>query len=238
MDFVRILAIRLVFFKAIPNRVTQGLIGITLALLLANAWSYFHLAPGSDWARLLDVNQEENFATAFSVALLLSCSGLLGMIAVLCRDITNRTPKIDLFVNHWGGLSFIFCCMAIDEWTLKHEHLNRILDDHFHTTGFFYYDWVIPGSLFVVAIALLYRQFLLHLPIKTCQRFLIAGSTYVLGVLGMEMVSGYYIDLHGLENIGLLSLLNGIEEALEMFGLVAFIRALMLYMRVICLSDP
>ncbi|MEL6470483.1 MAG: hypothetical protein AAFQ74_12210 [Cyanobacteria bacterium J06623_4] len=236
MNFVSFFATRLALAKTLPNRVTQMLTGITLALLLANGWRYFYLAPGSHWDRLLDVNQEENFATAFSVALLLSCSVLLGMIACLCRDLATRAPKQDHFVNHWGGLSFVFCCMAIDEWTLKHEHINRILDDHFHTTGFFYYDWVIPGSLFVIAIALLYRRFLNHLPTKTRYQFLIAGSTYVLGVLGMEMVSGYHIDTYGLDNVGLLNLLNGIEEALEMFGLIIFIRALLRHMRAICLS--
>ena len=119
--------------------------------------------------------------------------------------------------------------MAFDEWFLVHERVNMFLDDHFQTTGFFYYDWVIPGSLFVIAVGLAYSRFLQHLPRPTRRQFLLAGALYVGGALGMEMVSGFYIDSYGLDNRAVLAVLNGIEEAAEMFGLVAFLYALLVY---------
>lgn len=206
-----------------PRTTAALLSGVVVVLLLANLVGHFALAIDSIWARLLDVNQEKNFATAFSVLLLLWC-------AVLLRQI-SRLRSRDSFVSHWRSLSFIFVGMAADEWLLLHERMNAFLDDRFQTSGFLYYDWVIPGSLFVLSVGLIYARFLRCLPTATRDRFLFSGGLYVSGALGMEMVSGYYVDRYGLSNRAVLALLNGVEESAEMFGLVVFIYALMIYSR-------
>jgi len=193
-------------------------------LLSANVWSYFSLAASSVWAMQLDVNNEKNLSTFFSVLLLLGC-------ALLLWKISRRLPSGQRFLNHWRMLSLLFVGMAGDEWLLLHERINEFLDDHFYTTDFLYYDWVIPGSLFVLLVLLIYARFLRSLPPKTRHRFLLAGTLYTAGALGMEMVSGHYIYHHGLGNRGTLALLNGVEEAAEMFGLILFIYALLIYLR-------
>jgi len=207
-----------------PQSVFKVLSGVVIGLLLANVWSYFSLAESSIWAAQLDVNNEKNPSTFFSVLLLLGCAFLLW-------EISRRLPSSHPFVHHWRLLGLLFVGMAGDEWLLVHERVNEFLDDHFYTTGFLYYDWVIPGSLFVVLTVLLYARFLRSLPSKTRYHFLLAGGIYIAGALGMEMVSGHYIYYHGLDNRGPLALLNGVEEAAEMFGLIVFIYALLVYSR-------
>ena len=227
--------------RLIPHRVAVILVGIVFGLLLAHVWGYFHLRSNSTWAKLLDVNHEKNFATAFSVALLLRCSALLGLIARQHQENGKVKPKLACkqsrlqprFLAYWWALCFVFLGMAADELIQIHERVNVFLDDQvqLQTSGIFYYDWVILGLVFVSAIALIYARFLKHLQPKTRHQFLLAGSIYIAGALGMEMISGYYIDIHGLTNRGMLAILNGIEEAGEMIGLIVFIRALLIYLQ-------
>ncbi len=206
-----------------PKTVAMLLSGIVIGLLMANAGGYFMLPADSTWSQLLDVNQEENFATAFSVLLLLACALLLWQI--------SRLRRMDRFVSYWRSLSLLFVGMAADEWWLLHERLNEFLDARFSTTGLFYYDWVIPGSLFVLMTWRIYARFLRRLSPPTRRRIWLAGRLYVAGALGMEMISGYYIDRYGLDNRAILALLNGMEESAEMFGLVAFIYALLMHIK-------
>lgn len=202
-------------------------------LLIANVYAHFFLSAESSVAKLLDVNREKNIATAFSGLLLLGCGVLLGQVSALKqRQIEKgQKSKKQAFLAHWRGLCGLFVLMAIDECFLIHERLNMFLDDHFYTKGIFYYDWVIPGSIFVLVFVMTYAQFIVHLPQATRWRFLGAGVLYVSGALGMEMVSGQYIYTHGLDGSITLALLNGIEETAEMLGAVCFIRALLLYLK-------
>ena len=210
-----------------PRRIVTVLCGAIAALLLANLYSHLFLPADSTWGRMLDVNREKNIATAFSVLLLFGCAALLRQIYIAKRG--------QPFFNHWRGLSALFLLMAIDEGALLHERLNMFLDDHFHTRGIFYYDWVIPASLFVLVFVMTYARFITHLPAATRRRFLMAGTLYIAGAVGMEMVSGYYIDTHldthGIEQSATLALMNGIEEAAEMLGAVCFLRGLLLYVK-------
>lgn len=221
--------------RLVPQRVAVSLLGIALGLLLAHVWSHVSLAEGSTWEKLLDLNNEKNFATGFSASLLLSCSGLLGLIAWQYQTTKVTISHKTRFLPYWWALSLVFLGMAGDEWLLMHERINNFLDDdvQLQTSGFFYYDWVIVGLIFVAAIALIYARFLKHLPTQTRRQFLLAGSIYVAGVLGMEMISGYYIDLYGRGNRAVLAVLHGIEEVTEMVGLIVFIWALLTYYQLV-----
>ncbi|MCZ0904903.1 hypothetical protein ON021_33910, partial [Microcoleus sp. HI-ES] len=97
-----------------------------------------------------------------------------------------------------------------------------------HLGGIFYFVWVIPGAIFVAVTALAYLKFLRHLPRKTRDFFLLAGSIYVGGALGMEMVGGYYADAVGQRNL-IYGLMVCVEEILEMVGVIVFIYALLSY---------
>lgn len=126
-------------------------------------------------------------------------------------------------------MSLIFLWLSIDEATLIRDHSEAILERAFNPGGFFYYAWVIPAIPLVFIFMLAYLRFLFNLPAKTRRLFLIAGSLFVGGALGMELIGGRYREFHGYENMTYI-MITHVEEVLEMIGVVVFIYALTLYM--------
>ena len=109
-----------------------------------------------------------------------------------------------------------------------HEKVIDPVRSFFNTSGFFYFAWIIPASILVLTCLLVFLRFLLGLPAKTRRLFLIAGTVYVSGCIGMEMLGGYYTELHGEQNL-VVAILTTIEEFLEMLGIAIFIYALLWY---------
>ena len=207
----------------LPLIVGVLLLSIIVVLLIAYVWSAFSLPADATWRKQLDLNREENFGAAFSASLLASCAIILWKITSL--------KKGGRFRNHWRMLGFIFSYFAADEWLQVHERVNEFLAANIETTGIFHYAWVIPGSLVVLAIAYLYRRFVTHLPPKTRRLFYLSGGLYVFGILGMEMLTGYYVTSFGRGSEGVMIALNGIEETLEMLGVTLFIYTLLDYLQ-------
>ncbi|MEG3899389.1 MULTISPECIES: hypothetical protein [unclassified Microcoleus] len=175
------------------------------------------------WISLFDLDAEINYPSWYSSFTLLFCAILLGIIA------TAKKKQGDRYFRHWKALGFIFVFLSLDEILSLHEIL--IINDlrkALHLGGFFYFIWVIPGAIFVVVTGLAYLKFLLHLPLRTRNFFLLAGSIYVGGALGMEMVCGYYADVAGQRNL-IYGLMASVEEILEMVGVLVFIYALLSY---------
>lgn len=205
-----------------PEKAFRLLCWVIFGLVVANICSFL-LPEGSFLSNMLDINREKNIPTAFSTLILLICAVLLRQIYLAKRS--------TLFSGYWRGLSIIFFGMGLDECLIIHEHISVFLDPLTHNRGAFYYSWVVLGLLFVLVFVASYAHFIVRLSTKTRRRFLIAGAVYLFGVLGMELISGYYISGHGLDNRPTLALLNGIEETAEMLGISLFIRALLMYLK-------
>jgi hypothetical protein len=180
---------------------------------------------------LFNVNHEQNIPTLFSVTLLLTCSSLLGLIFYL-----HRKQHVELN-RYWAILSLGFIYMAIDEFSELHEklsnHITPLIGNH--SGGFLQFSWVIPAFILVIFLGIFFLKFLLHLPKATRVSFMIAGTVYLTGLIGLEMPSGYYAELHGGTNLTY-SLITTAEESLEMLGLILFIRALLDYLSA-CFSE-
>ena len=176
---------------------------------------------------MFNVSQEQNIPTLFSVLLLISCSVLLSLIFYL-----HRKQVVGLKM-YWATLATGFVYMAIDEFTQLHENVGilflPLIGDHSH--GFLYYSWVVPAFALIIFLASFFSNFLFNLPKATSVSFIIAGTIYLTGLLGIEMLGGYYHELHGNENLTY-SLISTLEESLEMLGLILFIRALLDYLSV------
>ena len=173
---------------------------------------------------LFDVSQEQNIPTLFSVLLLISCSILLSIILYL-----DHIQKAGLKI-YWATLAIGFFYLAIDEFIELHENfglsVRPFIGDYLH--GFLYYSWVVPALALIIFLAVFYTSFLFKLPKTTRINFIIAAIIYLTGSLGIEMLGGYYHELHGNENLTY-SLITTLEECLEMLGLILFIRALLGY---------
>jgi hypothetical protein len=183
--------------------------------------------------------EEATIITWYSSFTLLLSSVLIAIIAVVKR---KRGERYSL---HWLGLSIIFLFMSMDEVIQLHEALGRpaiqsLLSDSLGLTptGFIYHFWVVPGAAFVLIFALAYVRFLFRLPKRTRRLFLVAGTLFVLGALGLETLhAGWVSAFGGAENLGnagempkiIAAVLVSIEEFLEMSGIVVFIYALLAY---------
>jgi hypothetical protein len=173
---------------------------------------------------LFDLDAERNIPTFFSACLILICALLLATISSL------KSNHKEHFTSHWKFLAGWFLFMAIDENASIHEMLiapmHKLLGGK--NLGLFYFSWVIPGIVVVVLLATLFLRFWLRLPRKTRLAFLLAAITYISGVIGFEMIGGYYAELHGKENL-IYNVFVTIEESLEMTGLIIFIGSLIGY---------
>lgn len=175
------------------------------------------------WINLFNLDRELNYPSWYSALTLLFCAILLAIIAA------GKKQQGDRYFPHWKALALMFVLFSLDETLSIHEiFINPDLRKALHLGGIFYFVWVIPGTIFVLIAGLSYLKFLRHLPRKTQFLFMLAGGLYVVGALGMEMVSGFYADLAGQRNL-IYGIITSIEEVLEMLGILVFIYALLSY---------
>lgn len=176
----------------------------------------------TEFHNAFDANREKSFPNLYSAYALLLCALLLGAISLARRTSGDR------YVAHWALLGAVFLYLSVDEALVIHEKLISPLQSALGTGGFLRHAWVIPGAVAVLVLGLAYLRFVLDLPARIRNLFVVAGAVYVGGALGMEMVGGYYLSVFG-DTLGQ-ELLTNTEEALEMLGVVVFVYALLLYL--------
>jgi hypothetical protein len=197
--------------------------GFVLANLLKIILQYGFQRSSFFGLGLFDLDIERSIPTWFSSAQLLLCAILLALIAQVKQVVR------DGYRFHWAMLSAIFVLFSIDEALAFHERSIKPLRNALNTSGFLHFAWVIPAALFVLVMLLFYRRFLLHLPAKTRRLFLVAGGIYVMGSLGMEILSGPVWEAVGKYRL-IKDLLIVVEETLELIGIEIFIYALLMYL--------
>ncbi len=172
---------------------------------------------------LFNVNAEKNIPSGFSTLLLFFAALLLATIAILERR-QHRSPV------HWWILSVGFAFMAADEALSFHERLIKPIRTQLdlESYGFFYFAWVIPYIAIVLLLAPFFLKFMSRLPLKIRRTFLLAAAVYLGGVLGVELVEGYFAETHGRNNLTYAMLVT-VEESLEMAGVILFVWALMTF---------
>lgn len=175
--------------------------------------------------RLFDLDNENNIPSYFSASLLLVAALLLSFISALKKS----THAVYGF--QWALLSLGFLYLSIDEAASLHELLNRPMKSLLgrYAGGLFFFAWVIPAAIAVMAIGISYLKFFLHLPVTTRWGFGIAAGLFLGGAIGMELVGGHYIELYGRRDPAyIISVI--VEESLEMAGVIVFIHALLKYL--------
>ncbi len=212
-----------------PHKTAKFLLRIvvflTIASLVTNLCQlYLPDYLGRDFLRMIfNLDSELNIPSTYSAGTLLFCSILMAIIAIAQKLAGNRNFR------SWIGLSLVFLYLSIDEFMAIHELLVEPLRDKFNTSGFLYYAWVIAGAIFLLIFLLVFGRFIITLPAKTRRLFIIAGTIYVGGAIGCELVSGYYANYYSYTDI-IFVLLTTVEEVLEKLGIIVFIYALLSYM--------
>ena len=214
-----------------PRKIIRVLIIVVILLTLANIAGqvsilYFKQDSLFGLVPLFNLDYERSIPTFYSAITLLFCAALLAIIANVGKSHAARYPR------HWLALSFIFLFLSADEMLALHERLIGPIRAAFHTSGLLYFAWVIPYGVLLLIFLALFHPFWKRLPTFTRRQFLIAGSLYVLGALGFDLLGGYYYDLRG-DNIRdvVYAILFTTEELLEMAGVILFIYALLQYMQ-------
>ncbi|PLZ85175.1 hypothetical protein CEN44_22965 [Fischerella muscicola CCMEE 5323] len=215
-----------VFLSA--KRVVKFLLGIVFFLTIISVVVNFteHYLPDYPsrelFKDLFDLDSEMNIPSLYSAGALLFCSILLATISKAKKAAGNNDYR------SWAGLSIVFVYLSFDEFISIHEKLILPLRNALHTRGFLYYPWVIAGAICVALFLLLFWRFVITLPKKIRRLFLIAGTIYIAGAIGAEMVGGFYADYYTDTNM-IFVLITTLEEVLEMMGVIVFIYGLLSY---------
>lgn len=217
--------------KINPRKFAIGLVLTSIALaILSLITEYIVEVSYRDmdfaWLRLIDlfsVNLEESIPTWYSTILLfLACLILLAITLM-------KWQAQDAYRKYWAGLALIFLYLSMDEGAVIHEVAADPLTQFFNTDGYLYFGWQIVFVPLVLIFALLYLQFLLHLPATSRYGFIVAGLIYVGGAV---VVEGFSADLlattDGIYTYRYLATAT-LEEFCEMIGIVVFIYALLEY---------
>lgn len=216
------------FYLSIASTI-KALLILVIVLIAASLITQFtvyylpHYPLKLTLVRLFNLDGEANIPAVYSTFALCLCSILLTIIARTKKSVGNR------YFRHWQVLSIVFLLLSLDELVSLHEILIDIMSGTSYSTGLFYFSWVIPGGIFALCCLLGFMKLLASLPSKIRYLFLIAGTIFVTGSLGIEMLGGYYTEIYGQENITY-SILTTIEESLEMLGIIVFIYALLSYL--------
>ena len=190
------------------------IIAITIVLVHSLSW----LAHYSGHERiktfrlLFNLSGEGNIAAYFSALLILLVS--------LCSWLLYRTTLNKRLKKGWLLTSGLFFFLSWDEASQIHEKFNK----SFHALlgggdqGIFNFAWVIPYSVLVVLVGLVLIPFIRVLPRKLFIKLAFAGIVYVMGAIGMEMISAtieYKSSWY--------MLVTSIEESMEITGMILFL---------------
>lgn len=195
-------------------------VGASLMMYVGHHNYVYGLVP------MFHLNLEGNVPAFFSAMLLFLSSLLLAIIASVERSSGSLAP------SRWTILAGGFFLMAVDEWVGLHELLiapvGRLTGEG--PFGTLYFAWILPATILVLILGCFFVPFLRALPVGVRTAMLWAASLYLGGSLGFEALGGAYYWRYGPDNLTY-DLLVAIEESLEMFGVILFIRTLLVYAR-------
>lgn len=177
------------------------------------------------WIAAFDLNREFSLPSIYSGAAILFCAALLALTA------STEKRRGNPFVG-WAGMSAVFAFLALDEVFAIHEKLNDPLRAALHTSGgVLRYAWVIPYLILAGVFAAVYLPFLLRLPARTRNRFVISGLVFVFGAVGCELVGNWIME--GAPNFSVrMGIEILVEETMEMSGMAMFACAIADYLKV------
>ena len=204
-----------------PRSIRNLLMAITAGFLVAHSVvqvGIYGFGAEKHWLDSLNMDREVNLPTLFSSALLL-------MAALLMRRLGQSSDHIA--AQDWRLLSKIFIFLALDEALQIHEIL--IIPGLRHQVHpALASTWVVPYAALALIMLWKFRSFLGSIPRATATGLLRSGAVYVGGAIGMEMIGSFavrssLIRLHS----PWYGAITGLEETLELVGIILLIDALM-----------
>jgi hypothetical protein len=220
-------------FLISPARVIRALARMAGLLFLAHgaalltAQQYPHKLT-RELAALFDLTAERNIPTLFSACLFLLNAFLFWVV--------GKSGQGKGIRQLGQGCCLLFLFLSVDESAGLHERLMGPVRELLHASGPFYFAWVVPYGIAVIALTVGVFPVWRRLEPGIRAGFLRAAVTFVFGALGMEMAGAALFQyLGGLQSEFVMQPLyqtvSGVEELLELSGLILLTHTLLSFLQ-------
>ena len=179
--------------------------------------------------RVFDLSEEQSLGTWWTTFLLL-------FAAIAAAALAAAYPKGTSSRRGWTIFAIFIALLSLDETVAMHERFGPIV---FHGLGLpqiFVLAWVIPAVLIVVAFVYWQRGFFASLPGTLRRRLVLAAAVYVGGAAGLEVVESIIVGSSDMNmdatTTVVFSVIEVIEEVLEMLAITWVVLALLDHLRV------
>lgn len=189
-----------------------------------------HMAYGHFLHLLLSFNLERNLPTFFS-----GCLFLLNALLFYGKGAAARAWSRERVV--WLLLAVLCLFLAADELFMIHEKLVRPVRQALDLGGLLYFSWVVVYGAAVLVLAALLLPFWWSMPARQRIIYLAGAVVYLFGALGVEMLGGRHLEMHGGRNFAYFLLFTA-EESMEIAGLLLTTWAQLLRSRSVAPSRP
>lgn len=211
------------------DRVVRVFVILTVAVFLVSLITQIihYLPAGSfpfagDRFRIFNMDEENNIPTWYSSMILFVSAILFGLIAFWKLQVKDK------FRWYWVILALGFATMSMDEVASIHERLVQPIDTALKITYANHFSWLLAGVPLVIVLGIIFYRFWAQLETPFKWLFLVAGLTYLGGVLAVEFLDGMIQEVTGGDNMGY-AILTNIEEFLEIIGVTLLIYTLLRY---------
>lgn len=195
-------------------RFQVGAVALVLTLGCGN-YVFAHLT-GHRRIRVLDLGAEASLPSYFSTFNLLVTAVLLFLVSRAEKSRGSRTAL------HWTLLAAMFAYLSADEGAAIHESFGPIHRGLglLHPV-FAHHEWLPFGIVLASIAGAFFVPFLRSLDRRTAAGFVLAGTTFLSGAIGFELLGGWLLYADLVEYDSPLYLLRRVlEEGFEMLGIV------------------
>lgn len=206
------------------NLIRSGLFLTATFLFLAHVLGRIFFDVGYDTG-MFNLDVEKNIPSVYSALLLVLSGFLLILITIKTRKLKKK------FAAHWFFLGIVFIFLAADEFFVIHEEWMNPIRENLNTSGLLYFAWIIPYTIFIAVLFLVYLKFLKNLPKDICVRFIISGALYIFGGIIVESFGGRYIESCSWQKDDIYFAIITLEEMFEIIGVSLFLYTLLIYIQ-------
>jgi hypothetical protein len=166
-----------------------------------------------------DLNEERNAPSKYSALQLALATALLVVLFRNSRGSSSRDK------GYWLVLAAVFAFLTADEYFSIHERLDLPVKNLLGPGGTPKFAWVIPYAGLLAVFAVGFFRFWWRQSREIRWQLAVAGSIYIGGAMGMELIGSRLSETVGDESAWYL-LEVVIEESMELVGIALFIRTL------------
>jgi len=171
---------------------------------------------------LFSVTVEQNVPTWYA-------SGLLLIAAVVAGAVGKLAPREPRGLRRgWFVLATLLAALSLDDTAGLHERFGDVgadLTNGASAGGLLHFTWVVPGFLGACLIVLAVVQLTRRLRTHARRQLTFGIALFLGGALGLEMISGVVLEAVG-DGLAY-ALVTGLEELLEMLGVVVILRGML-----------